>query len=363
MPLSSTVSAAPDENNSEDHIPGSSDHDQVEEFYPGAGPGTSMDHTPEESAAEESDAEDSVQKSEGLPESRQYADLRDEETFPEFNWLPGENDVDLVFYDTVDGCTYKPRKHWCFLAEIIDVDAFLRLRLTVRDKAGDTATVAFYTDGRGMEFFTQLQQGNTVAILYAERHGFLDLTAGIRQEEEQGIKARVRFRLGPGQATYSMTRNANKRNVSQIIPASLTELLQLSDRIRQYATERDGKRNCHGCGETKSKTSLKKCGRCSLFWYCNKSCQTTGWKDRGHKHDCKLLQDNDLRAMFLLDWDDFDDFIRFPLDTTATMRSGAKTAAESSERRVGQGLQSMRAADMEAMLISAAREAEFTQET
>ncbi|KAH8742310.1 hypothetical protein F5883DRAFT_376799, partial [Diaporthe sp. PMI_573] len=213
----------------------------------------------------------------------QHANFRNEETFPTFAGLPGEDDIDRAFYDTTDGFRYIPRKHWCFLAEIIDIEQFLRVKLTVRDKAGATVPVAFHTDGRGAEL-TQLQPGHTIAILYAQQHGFLDFTTGIRQEEYNGIK---------------------------VIPMTLTELLRLSDQVHQYSTELDGKRTCHGCNEKKA--SLRKCGKCSFFSYCNKSCQAAGWKDRGHKRDCKLIRDGDVHAMLLLEWGHFDGFLKFPL--------------------------------------------------
>jgi hypothetical protein len=49
---------------------------------------------------------------------------------------------------------------------------------------------------------------------------------------------------------------------------ALAKLLQLSDRVHQYFMELDGKRTCHGCDE--KKTFIQKCGKCSLFSYCNK---------------------------------------------------------------------------------------------
>ncbi len=79
-----------------------------------------------------------------------------------------------------------PRKHWCFLAEIIDIESLFRVKLIVQDKAGVTVPVAFHTDGRGTEFAPS--QLHTVAILYAHQHSFLDLTIGIRQEEYCGAK-------------------------------------------------------------------------------------------------------------------------------------------------------------------------------
>lgn len=81
-----------------------------------------------------------------------------------------------------------PRKHWCFLAEIIGIEQLIRVKLIVRDKAGTTVPVDFHTD-RGIEFApTQLQPGYTIAILYAHQHGFLDFTTGIHQEAYCAVK-------------------------------------------------------------------------------------------------------------------------------------------------------------------------------
>jgi hypothetical protein len=153
-----------------------------EVVYPPAG---TTGHTPKVWRGEQT--VDDLRESERFPEPRQHANFRNEETFPTFAGLPGEDDIDRAFYDTTDGFRYIPRKHGCFLAEIIDIEQFLRVKLTVRDKAGATVPVAFHTDGRGAEL-TQLQPGHTIAILYAQQHGFLDFTTGIRQEEYNGIK-------------------------------------------------------------------------------------------------------------------------------------------------------------------------------
>jgi hypothetical protein len=111
--------------------------------------------------------------------------LRSKTAFPAFDGLPEENNVSLEFYESADGSSYRPRKHWCFLAEIIDVEKFLRLRLIVKDKSGRIVPIAFYTDDRGLELDPlYAQEGFTVAILYAEQHGFLDLSVGIRHEDQ-----------------------------------------------------------------------------------------------------------------------------------------------------------------------------------
>jgi hypothetical protein len=124
-----------------------------------------------------------------IAEVSQYADLRSESTFPPFHDLPEENDVSLEFYQSVDGFSYRPRKHWCFLAEIIKVEKFLRLRLIVKDKADNTVPIAFHTDDRGLELGPPYaQEGSTVALVYAEKHGFLDFSVGIRHESPTAIK-------------------------------------------------------------------------------------------------------------------------------------------------------------------------------
>ncbi|KAH6842235.1 hypothetical protein B0I37DRAFT_314285 [Chaetomium sp. MPI-CAGE-AT-0009] len=211
-------------------------------------------------------------KTDGAQEAGEYADLRSDAMFPCFSALPWENEIDLDFLESTDGFSYRPRKHWCFLAEIVDIEPFIRLRLITKDKSGLEVPVAFYTPGRGNELDPLcVQKGFTVAVLYAEQHGFLDMTVGIRHEDSASLK---------------------------IFPVALDELLSLSDRVQQFATQANGARTCQGCG--RKADTLKKCARCNWFWYCGKACQTLAWNAKGHKSDCKLLKDPDLRGLFLL---------------------------------------------------------------
>jgi sulfatase maturation enzyme AslB (radical SAM superfamily) len=92
---------------------------------------------------------------------------------------------------------------------------------------------------------------------------------------------------------------------------SLDTLLGLSDRIQEFNTESNGLRICHGCD--RQAMAVKKCAKCSLFWYCNEACQKVGWVEKGHKADCKALRDSDLKGLLSLSWDDFQGLIRFPL--------------------------------------------------
>ncbi|KAL1967443.1 hypothetical protein VTN77DRAFT_3228 [Rasamsonia byssochlamydoides] len=123
-----------------------------------------------------------------------------ETPFPTLAHLPSAHNIDVDFYDTADGTFYRPTRHWCFLAEIVDIQFFVRLMLIVRDRAGYRVPIHFYTDERGSDFLTrccasnqqlQPQPGYTVAILYAHRYRFWDFSVGIRQEQVDSIKVRL----------------------------------------------------------------------------------------------------------------------------------------------------------------------------
>lgn len=119
----------------------------------------------------------------------QFADLRCEPTFPAFENLPGEHDVNFEFYESTVGVTLHPNKHWAFLGEIVDVEAMFRLRLIVKDRNEQEIPVAFYTNQAGYELAPSMRVvGYTVVILYAEQHGFLDLTFGIRLERPELLR-------------------------------------------------------------------------------------------------------------------------------------------------------------------------------
>lgn len=40
-------------------------------------------------------------------------------------------------------------------------------------------------------------------------------------------------------------------------------------------------------------------------------CQEAGWKEKGHKADCKLLKDPDLQKMLQLDWNTYKEPMSF----------------------------------------------------
>lgn len=112
---------------------------------------------------EPSDFEDWLWKREKSKRPGQLADLRSHVTFPGFIDLPDENDIDLDFYESSYMVTYRPRRHWCFLGEIVDFATLVRLQMEIKDVDGRKIPLYFYTDGRGSEFApAQVQRGYTV---------------------------------------------------------------------------------------------------------------------------------------------------------------------------------------------------------
>ncbi|KPM46529.1 hypothetical protein AK830_g110 [Neonectria ditissima] len=121
--------------------------------------------------------------------SGQPVGLRNQATFPSFLELPDENDVDEDFFHSSDGFSYRPRRHWCFLAEIVDFQSLVRLHMNVKDVAGNTVLLSFHTEQRGSEIEPyRICEGYTVAILYAQQHAFMFSEPGIRVEASKLIK-------------------------------------------------------------------------------------------------------------------------------------------------------------------------------
>ena len=224
---------------------------------------TTVDEAPR--GLESSEFEDWLWKREKPKQVGQPADIRRRATFPGFFDLPDENAVDLDFYESSDMGTYRPRRHWCFLGEILDFGTLVRLQMSIKDVDGREIPLFFYTDGRGSELApAQVRNGYTIAILYPQRHAFKFSEPGIRHEDPRMIKV-------PQQLPFCIIKLDSslltERDVTQIFPLSLHELLALNDQIQQFSIELDGTRMCHGCD--KKAASLKRCSKCSSFWYCD----------------------------------------------------------------------------------------------
>jgi hypothetical protein len=116
---------------------------------------------------------------------------------PAFQDLPGEHDLDQDYY-TSNGSSYRPAKNWCFLGQITGVDGFLRMRFIVRDNEGLEVPISFHTGDRGFDISPALtKKGNTIAILYAEQHAFMDFSTGVRVESMNHVKVSLRNTAQP----------------------------------------------------------------------------------------------------------------------------------------------------------------------
>ncbi|CAI0646954.1 unnamed protein product [Colletotrichum noveboracense] len=157
--------------------------------------------------------------------------------FPEFEKPDLDQDVaGTPFYD-------EPGDRWCLLAEITDVSPMLRVRLVVRDREGESLVIAFYPDNDATEVLdtSKLKVGHTIALLYPHQHYFLDRTQGVRVEDV---------------STY------------RVFPVKLAELFRINSDLCAYLGPLGTLKKCHSCG--KEDPSVVKCGRCGLYYYCNK---------------------------------------------------------------------------------------------
>ncbi|KAJ7449995.1 hypothetical protein B0H11DRAFT_1743343, partial [Mycena galericulata] len=156
-----------------------------------------------------------------------------------------------------------PSHHWCYLGEIVeDESSPIRVVLGVKDKDGEYVRVAFYFDDRKSFDYKNVKIGSTIAVMYAEKHYFLDGSYGLRLEHPKFVK---------------------------IFPCGLKTLLRISDDIESEAPV-DSAQKCKACGkeEHPDKISLLRCSRCLGASYCGKECQTNAW-NAGHKRECKVF--------------------------------------------------------------------------
>ncbi|KAJ7123853.1 hypothetical protein C8R43DRAFT_42000 [Mycena crocata] len=181
---------------------------------------------------------------------------------PKSKILPRMHCAPYKAYSTTEDSA--PHHHWCFLGEIVkDEDAVVRLILGVKDSAGEYIRVAFYFDNDAEFDYRSVKLGSTIAVMYAERHNFLDGSYGLRLEHPKFVK---------------------------IFPCGLETLLRINDDI-ESETPVDSAQKCKGCGneEHPDKLSLSRCSRCLGASYCGKECQTDAW-NRGHKRECKIYK-------------------------------------------------------------------------
>ena len=184
--------------------------------------------------------------------------LEESKVCPSFADLTDLNDPSVYYFKGWDTGYLKPAMNWCYLAEIETPDYHpFRPSAFVKDCRGERHPVIFYLD-QGDLLFAQnklnFQAGHTMALLYAEKKTFMDLSQGVRFEELEFCK---------------------------VFKCTLSTLVQESKKVNTEA--------CYMCGKQESR--LLRCGKCKVSLYCGKDCQTTHWKT--HKllcTDMKILR-------------------------------------------------------------------------
>jgi hypothetical protein len=142
-----------------------------------------------------------------MNESLAPTSLQDRQAFPSFEECPHRDGVPETYYSDKEDGVYRPIRHWCFLGEITDKLVFNRLCLTVKDRRGQEVPANFHLDQwrsiyenlhtwnvqlpRPSQYAQSLtEKGNTMAILYAQQHNFMDGTIGFRIEDADQVQVR-----------------------------------------------------------------------------------------------------------------------------------------------------------------------------
>ncbi|KAJ3073072.1 hypothetical protein HDU98_002278 [Podochytrium sp. JEL0797] len=103
--------------------------------------------------------------------------------FPSFDSLPFHDTPDNVYQAADAEANTVPLRHWCFLAEIVDISFVDRPRLTIDIGNGETAVIESSSRAPPSTFaWTDLRKGFTIAILYAQRRLVSCGSMGIRAD-------------------------------------------------------------------------------------------------------------------------------------------------------------------------------------
>lgn len=161
----------------------------------------------------------------------------------------------------------------------MEVNFFIRPRVTIKTQYGERVLVNFHLDTPSPAFFKweDLKPKRTLAIFYAVNRTFMDLNQGIRQE--------------------------NPRTVL-VFPCPLDSLM---DEFQGYVWVEKRAKACFYCGKLESDDhKLLKCIRCKNAFYCGRDCQSPHFT-KSHKNLCRFAPM--LANLSKLDFSRFDDFV------------------------------------------------------
>ncbi|KAM0364305.1 hypothetical protein ACHAPK_010783 [Fusarium culmorum] len=261
---------------------------------------TASDQVPE--GLDPDDFEAWLWKREKLPEVGAF---RNQNMFPSFLGLPNDNVMERDFFKIKDGRNFRPRRHWCFLAEIVEHSDSSRLQMTVKDVTGKLLPIIVYTGTRESEVVaSQIREGYTVAILYAEQHAFMYEEAGIRFEKPTLLK--VYIPRVPGRSPFP------ERQSSQVL--NRYQRNEDLPRVRQTGCVSEEVCQVFDVLVLQRGKTFPIHQRFSVIMLTiDEACQKAGWTDKDHKEDCTLLQDGDLKGLLSLNERKFESRVKFPM--------------------------------------------------
>ena len=179
---------------------------------------------------------------------------------------------------------YSPIRHWGLVGEIVEVNFFIRPRVTIKTQYGETVLVNFHLETPSPSFFTwdDLKPKRTLAILYAQNRTFMDMNKGVRQESPRTV---------------------------MVFPCPLDSFM---DEFQGYISVEKKAKACFYCGKLETDDyKLLKCIRCKNVFYCGRNCQRPHWP----KHK-KLCQHAPMLAnLSTLDFSRFDGFVDWSFPT------------------------------------------------
>ncbi|KAI1370495.1 hypothetical protein F4677DRAFT_465096 [Hypoxylon crocopeplum] len=163
--------------------------------------------------------------------------------------------------------------NWFLLAQIKEDMTITKPTLIVRDRAGVDFAVTFDDgDHRG------LGGGGAGKARFRKGHTLV-VPRATRTDREDGKKAVVRVPEGRGKET-------------RVVPGSLEQVLELGGVVAGIEEGEGEGKKCAACGEVGSEGegALMKCTGCGVAAYCSKACQVRGWREMGHKSNCKVIK-------------------------------------------------------------------------
>lgn len=217
--------------------------------------------------------------------------------FPSFLELPNERYPNPIYYRPTMIDTIVPIRPWFFLGEITDetnaLSEWARHRIYVRDIDGQQRiNIDFYPNSNRVNTFdySLFKRGHTVCINFGSQHYFLDGKHGIRVENYKKVHV---FPVSLNTLLTTIS-NEMKENMPlhQKDKPSKGEILAyaFSGKGNELKYKPPPPPHCWHCKNNETDDlKMKRCAKCCLATYCQKSCQTEHW-NTSHKQSCKCLR-------------------------------------------------------------------------